>query len=411
MAMDKIIHHLKKSRHILIASHVNPDGDAVGSLIAMGLALTSVGKHTTLYNESKIPTVYRFLPSVDRIVSNLETLSPTSSPTLVPDVFYRGKSDGLVRDGTWKSEPGNSELAYDTAVILDCGDLERIGELRLETRNSKPCPRHLSSGIEAQNLVPDIFHRGSKLGSSFQFPVPTLINIDHHITNTRFGDLHLIDPSACATAEIVYRLIKKMGIPIDKAMATSIYTAILTDTGSFRFSNTNKAAFEICDKMVALGVDPYYVAKNVYGKYSLGRIKLLNLALDSIEISPNGRLSMMTVTQDMLDETATQHEDVDGLINYARRIEDVKVAVLIQECRNGKRGQGSELRAQRSAPEVGREKREFHVSLRSDGSADVAEIAARHGGGGHYTAAGFNIESSMSDLKSGMLRLAKELGN
>ena len=130
-----------------------------------------------------------------------------------------------------------------------------------------------------------------------------------------------------------------MDVPFDKAIATSIYTGVLTDTGSFRFSNTNRAAFAICQEMVELGVDPYNIAQHVYGTYSLGRIKLLNLALDSIEISDNGKLSIMTLTQDMFNETHTQPEDADGLINYAKRIEDVKVAALIQQHWNGKKNQ------------------------------------------------------------------------
>ena len=222
--------------------------------------------------------------------------------------------------------------------------------------------------------------------------IPVIVNIDHHVTNTGFGDFQLIDTSACATTEIIYRLIKQMNVPFDKAIASSIYTGILTDTGSFRFSNTNRAAFSICQEMVGLGVDPYSIAQQVYGTYSLGRIKLLNLALDSIEISDNGKLSMMTLTQDMFDETHTQAEDVDGLINYAKRIEDIKVAALIQEYPNRKKKLNAFNR--------------FHISLRSNGSVDVAEIAASFGGGGHFSAAGFSIESTLSDIKSKLLSMA-----
>ncbi|MDM8523131.1 bifunctional oligoribonuclease/PAP phosphatase NrnA [Desulfococcaceae bacterium HSG8] len=336
--MEKIIRHLRNSEHVLIASHVNPDGDAIGSLIAMGLSLEALNKKVTFYNESKIPTVYRFLPSVERIVQ------------------HTGETD-----------------TYDTAVVLDCGDVKRIGNLETETLNASP-------------------------------GYPTVINIDHHTTNTGFGNLQLIDTSACATTEIIYRLIGKMGVPMTSDIATSIYTGILTDTGSFRFSNTNKAAFEICNEMLARGVDPYNVAKHVYGRYSMGRLKLLNMALDSLEISYNGKLSMMTVTWDMLEETGTQNEDVDGFINYARRIEDVKIAVLIQECRNGNKS-CPPFRAKEIADVPGK----FHVSLRSDGAVDVAEIAADFGGGGHRTAAGFNIESTISELKSGIFTLADSI--
>jgi len=222
-----------------------------------------------------------------------------------------------------------------------------------------------------------------------------VINIDHHISNTGFGDIQLIDANASSTAEIVYRLIKALNVPMDKEIATSIYTGILTDTGSFRFSNTNQAAFAISHEMTELGVEPYRVAQHVFGTYSLERIKLLNLALDSLEISKNGKLSVMTVTNAMFDFTKTHPEDVDGMINYARRIQDVKVAALIQEQRNGKSKSDS--------------RRHFHVSLRSDGSVDVAAIAGAFGGGGHASAAGFQAETSLLKLKSDIITLAQNL--
>jgi phosphoesterase RecJ-like protein len=184
-------------------------------------------------------------------------------------------------------------------------------------------------------------------------------------------------------------------VPLDREIATCIYTGILTDTGSFRFANTNAAAFAIGREMTELGVDPYEVAQHVFGSYSLGRIKLLNLALNSIEISPNGRLSLMTVTRRMLAETQTQPEDADGLINYARRIEAVRVAALIQEQTNGC-----------AAPD-GRTR--FHVSLRSDGSVDVAQLAGAFGGGGHHSAAGFQVESTLPDIKSSLIDWSEQM--
>jgi phosphoesterase RecJ-like protein len=147
--------------------------------------------------------------------------------------------------------------------------------------------------------------------------------------------------------------------------------------------------------MVAAGVNPSTVAQHVYGAYSLGRIKLLNLALDSIEISNNGYLSIMTVTREMLADTDTQPEDVDGLINYARRIRDVKVAALIHELENSTESQS---------------RKQFHVSLRSDGSVDVSSIAMQFGGGGHAGAAGFSMESSLADLKQAIYKLSDGFG-
>ena len=323
--MKQILNHLVESHDILLASHSNPDGDAVGSLIAMGLALEAINKKVYLYNDSPIPAVYRFLYSVDRIHQQMD-----------------------------------QTIQFDTAVILDCGDLERIGPAVAEINK-----------------------------------VPIVINIDHHVTNTGFGNYQLVDTLACSTAEIIYRLIKELAVPIDVGMATSIYTGILTDTGSFRFSNTNQAAFAICEEMTERGVRPHKVAQHVYGTYSLGRIKLLNLALDSIEISDNGKVSIMTITREMLARTGTHPGDADGMINYARRIEDVKVATLIQEDINGT---GNPINSNH-----------YHVSLRSDGSVDVAAIAAIYGGGGHSTAAGFGIESTLPDLKAKIKNLADKL--
>lgn len=323
--MEKIIAQIKKSDHLLITSHAEPDGDAVGSLIALGLAIGKLNVKTTLYNESLIPAVYRFLPSVERIVRHIKKAT-----------------------------------TYDMAIVLDCGDLDRIGD-----------------------------------ASSVVNQIPLIVNIDHHVSNTGFGNIQLIDENACSTAEIVYRLIKALTVPLDKAIATCLYTGILTDTGSFRFSNTNQAAFAISKEMAGLGMQPYDVAQHVFGTYSLGRIKLLNLALNSIEISDNGKLSMMTVTRRMLAETETQTEDVDGLINYARRIKDVKVAALIHELPNGNNER--------------MKKNRYHVSLRSDGTVDVADIAGSFGGGGHMSAAGFQIESTLSSLKTEIITLSEKL--
>jgi phosphoesterase RecJ-like protein len=322
--MDPIAQQLKNSKNVLLATHTNPDGDAIGSLIALRLCLDAMNKQSTLYNESPIPAVYRFLPSVNEVVKSIDKTA-----------------------------------SYDTAVVLDCGDLDRIGK-------------------EAETVC----------------RLPVIINIDHHSTNKRFGHLQRVDTDACATAEIIYHMIKGIGVPITKPIATAIYTGILTDTGSFRFSNTNRSAFFICEKMVACGVNPYHIAQHVYGTYSLGRIKLLNLALDTIEISKNNKLSMMTLTQEMFDETGTQPHDADGLINYAKGIEGVKIAVLIQEHTDGKMS--------------ARTSNQYHVSLRSDGTVDVGTIAASFGGGGHFSAAGFNIDSTLSDLKDRIYALSEK---
>jgi len=321
--MYQIVDHLKTSNNILLLTHVRPDGDAVGSIVSMGQALLSFGKQVSLYNEDEVPKSFQFLPFSENIVQQIDDIT-----------------------------------VYDTALVLDCGDLARIGDKASEVEK-----------------------------------IPVIINLDHHITNTGFGTYKIVDPSACATAEIVYRLIKQLNVDITRSMAFSIYTGIMTDTGSFRFSNTNQEAFAICEEMVSLGVDPNYVASHVSVAYSLSRIKLLNMVLESIEVSRNGKLSIMALTQEMLNKTGSKPEDLGRLINYARHIEDVKVAALIFESSNG-------------CTDMSDCKNQFHISLRSDGSVDVAGIAATYGGGGHKSAAGFNVVSSLSDIKAEILRLA-----
>ena len=324
MSPEQIINQLIKSEKVLLASHIHPDGDAIGALLGLGLALEGISKDVVLYNESPIPAVYQFLPSIHRVKRDAGDISQ-----------------------------------YDTAVVLDCSNLGRIGEIASQVS------------------------RG-----------PVLINIDHHLTNTCFGDMQFIDPQASSSAEMVYRLIQKMEIPINTGIAYAIYTGIMADTGSFRFSNTTAQAFEIAHEMVNCGADPYKVAHHVYETMSLNRIKLLNMLFDTIELSENGKMTVMTLTQKMLDATGTHIDDINGLIHYAKRIEHVRLAVMIFERRNG----GDKKRSSR-----------YHVSLRTDGSVDAAAIAASFGGGGHRNAAGFDSRASLEDLKSTIFDLSQSL--
>jgi phosphoesterase RecJ-like protein len=324
MKTQPIADQLIKSEKILLTSHIHPDGDAIGALLGLGLALEGISKDVFLYNESPIPAVYQFLPSINRI----------------------------------KREPGDI-AEYDCAVILDCSNLERVGEA--------------AAGVSR---------------------IPVLINIDHHVTNSRFGSIRLIEPQASSTAEVVYRIITDMGIPINTGIAYAIYTGIMADTGSFRFSNTTSRSFEIAHELVNCGADPYKVAHHVYETLSLNRIKLLNMLFDSIELSENGKLTVMTLTQKMLEATGTRIDDINGLIQYAKRIENVRLAVVIFERGNGRdKGRGNR----------------FHVSLRSDGSVDAAAIASSFGGGGHRNAAGFDSRASLKDLKTTMFELSNSL--
>ncbi len=315
------IEHIQNAENVLVVSHSQPDGDAIGSTIAISTALLNMGKKVTIYNAGPIPAIFRFLPSINLFITDLRDFSE-----------------------------------FDTAIILDCADLCRVG-------------------CHAEEIV----------------KIPVVINIDHHATNTHFGTYCIIDSDACSTSEIVYTIIKNLQLDFDRAMAFGIYTGILTDTGSFLFQNTNAAAFSISAEMVECGAEPYIVAQYVYAAYSLGRLKLLNMVLNTIEISKNGKLSTMFLSQRMLGETGTQLEDIYGLVNYAKHIEDVQVAALIREAGVPGDGRGT-----------------YHVSLRSSGVVDVGMIASDNGGGGHHCAAGFKAKDiSLSDLKHQIAKIAE----
>jgi len=319
--MQQIITHLKNSRNVLLATHARPDGDALGSLLAMGLALEACGKKVTFYNESPIPAAYGFLPAVGRIQALM------------------GSSD-----------------QYDTAVVLDCSTLDRVGK-----------------------------------GAAAMLQIPTLINIDHHASNDGFGTLNLVTPAASATAEMVYGVITALGVPLDRDMGTCIYTGISTDTGSFQFSNAGRSAFAICEELVGLGVQPDVIARQIYGTFPLRRLRLLALVLGGIELTPGGEFALMTVTETMMAETGTTPADTDGMVNYARGLETVKLAALIQaaEKKNGEAG--------------------FHVSLRANGSVDAAAVAGLFGGGGHVPAAGFYTELPLEEIKARLFDIAGDL--
>jgi phosphoesterase RecJ-like protein len=245
----------------------------------------------------------------------------------------------------------SDESAWDALIFLDCGSASRTG------------------------LGTDLPARGG-----------IRINIDHHQGNSRYGDVNLVDPEACATAELVYETLQAVPAPVGYSAATCIYTAILTDTGSFRFSNASARAFEIAARMVTKGVDPSQVAHMVFEQQPIGRLRLLSLVLDTLELSPRDKAASAIVTQAMLRQTHTGVEDVEGFVNYPRSICAVEVGILLREEAPGR----------------------YRVALRSKGRVDVSRIAASFGGGGHRNAAGATIEGSAEQIKGRIFAMAEE---
>ncbi|MBW1616218.1 MAG: bifunctional oligoribonuclease/PAP phosphatase NrnA [Deltaproteobacteria bacterium] len=322
--IHNLISHLKKAQNILITSHAKPDGDAIGSTVALGLALKRHNKYVTLYNKSKINNkYYTILPSsllIKKKITDIEN--------------------------------------YDTAIFLDCSRMNMAG-----------------------NAAEKILEIGA------------VINIDHHKTNTGYGNFQYIDPKAASTTEMVYRLISEMQVPLNKEMAEAIYLGILTDTGSFRYSNTSKQTYEICADLMKFEVNPFLIARAAYGNYSINRIKLIGVALDTVELFEDGQIAIMSLTSDMIRKTGATHEDAMGLLDYAVNIKNVKIAALIKEYSIEDETEDNQY--------------EYSVSLRSNGDIDVSAIAINFDGGGHPSAAGFLINSELAELKIKLSKLLK----
>ncbi|HTC95272.1 MAG TPA: bifunctional oligoribonuclease/PAP phosphatase NrnA [Terriglobales bacterium] len=214
---------------------------------------------------------------------------------------------------------------------------------------------------------------------------PFLINIDHHASGRPFANLNWIDPSACATAEMIYELASKAGVKITPDMATCLYTAVLTDTGSFRFSGTNHRTFALAEELVRCGADPVKIGQAVYFSNPISKTLLLGAALRNLK--RDGLLAWMHVTREDMARCQAAEEDCEGLVNYALGIAGIEAAAFFRELEKGR----------------------FRVSLRSKGAIDVAAVADELGGGGHECASGCSVDGPLpaaEKLVLGKLRYA-----
>lgn len=308
-----VIEALRSCTSVLISVHKSPDGDALGSQLALLNALERLGKRVHAHNLDPVPEIYRFLPRSGRITS------------------------GPPPDGT-----------YDAFLVLDA-DPPRTG---------------LFNGA---------------------YPAQTLINIDHHVTNPKEWPLTWLEPDAVATGEMIYHLVNAWGLAIDREMALCLYTAIFTDTGSFRYSNTTPASMRIAAELVEKGADPWLVTENVYESYTFRRVKLLGLVLAGMERGSDDRIASVLITEEMYRQTGTSAEDADNFVNYVRAVKGVEVAVLFRQ--------------------TGKE--QYKISLRSKGRVDLSGMAQSLGGGGHKNAAGGVLDGTFEDVRRKVLGAAE----
>lgn len=292
-------------RHrFLLTSHARPDGDSIGSQLAMAYALEALGKQVRLVNADAAPDHYREFPGVDRI-----------------EITERCDAEA------------------DALIVMECSDLSRTGV----------------AGLDGHFII----------------------NIDHHAGNRMYGTLNWFDESAAACGEMVFDVIRGLGVPLGPEIATHIYLAILTDTGSFHHSNITPRTFDICRQTVEAGVNPAAMARRVFDSNSFGKLKLIGALLDSMELIDNGRLAVLTMDDEMLKICGCTHNDTEGVINLPLTAREIQAVVFF------KVGSAGEVRA----------------SMRSKYDVDVRAVANAYGGGGHKNAAGFTVPGRLSDVR------------
>ncbi len=266
---QQVLDDIRQSTKIVAATHVHPDGDALGSLLGFASLMESLGKEVLCLIEEPVPYLYRFLPESDRLHWDLNKFYE----------FVGKKDDSLI------------------GVSLDCGDKSRLGE-RL--------------GKELLSLKP-------------------FVVIDHHVSHQEFGTSRWVNVESSSTGEMIFELGKVLDARLGYEAAINLYVAIVTDTGSFRYQCTSARTMAIASELLALGVPVDEVNQKLYDNFSYGRLRLLQKVLASLELYQQNQVALIEVTQDMLRKTGTIMDDVETFVNFPRSVNTVKVAILIKE--------------------------------------------------------------------------------
>ena len=297
---DELLRH----QRIVVTSHVRPDGDAIGSALAMAAALTAIGKDARVINRDPAPA---------------------------PLTEFPGAADITLAE----SIPADAQAV----VVLECGDLERTG--------------FAGTG---QAVV---------------------INIDHHQGNSGYGDVRWFNSSYAAVGEMVLELVEELGVALTPDMATQLFVAIVTDTGSFRYPGVLPRTFEMCGRLVAAGADPVLTARRLYDSNTLTRLRLQGAVLQSLETIDSGRVALLYLDEITLQGTGATPEETDGLINLPLSVKAIRAVAFFKQAESGA----------------------YRVSLRSKGEVDVGRIARAFGGGGHKNASGLTLTGKLAEVR------------
>lgn len=277
----------------------------------------------------------------------------------------------------------DAEMVLADRVPDNCLFLPGSGEIR--QRVAEPRPHGAAFVLDTP--------RPERLGSCAEdvARIPVVVNIDHHPSNILWGTHNWVDPSASATAEFIYLLIRELGLAVDAPIATCLYAGILTDTGRFCYSNTTPRAHQIAAELLRCGAAPQVVAEQIYGSDRIQKMRLLARVLGGLRIDERGVIAWVRITRGMYEESGASPQDTEGLVNYARDIAGVRVALLLEEMPDGK---------------------SVRVSMRSrDPRVDVNAIAQSYGGGGHRAAAGALIPGELEHVERQLVgRVRDEIG-
>jgi len=317
--MEKIIKAIKDFDNYIVTSHINLEGDSLGSQLAMANLLKCLGKNFILLDNDKVPSRYHFLPNVNLVQNKLNA-----------------KAKG-----------------YEVAIVLDCPNLKRTGRVK--------------QVVDKMKFV---------------------INIDHHVSNERFGDVNWVEKEASSVGEMIYKLYKGLDCRINKETALYLYISILTDTGSFNYNNTSSATHEIVSELLGYGIEPYNVSQSIYENKSLDEIRLLGKALSGLKLALGKRVAYMYISKKLFQKTRTRMTACENFVNFARSVKGVDVAAIFTE----------------DIKKSGL----FHVSFRSTKDVDVNKIASAFGGGGHKNASGCTVRGSFAKVKNRVLRKIDE---
>lgn len=311
--LGQVIELIEKHERFAITSHIRPDGDSLGSSLALCWILKGLKKDAEVIMCDHVPLAYSKLPGAELV-------------RVVPDI----------------------DREYDAVFVIECSDVTRPGLPSLEN----------------------------------QF----VVNIDHHSTTALFGDLNWIDSTAAAVGEMIFNLAKAIGSRITSEIASCVYAALLTDTGSFHFSNTTERTFKIASELVKYGAQPAKLSQAIFYSYPYAKILLVGSVLSTLQRDETGRIAWITMTRDAMLESGATEDDSDGIINYPLTVGDVEAVAFFRELPDST----------------------YRISLRSKNRVNVARVAEMFGGGGHCNAAGFTIQADFDELSRDVISKLRE---